>query len=300
MGRSDHPRSNVPFAAASSVQEFVVEAPKLSTSVSASASPSASVATRTGEKTASEIAQIFARGSNHELFTKDEQEHRDGDHGANDDGDSESSNSDDVFTAYDEGRDFPEIDFSSGKSIDQFDMSKSRTSDRNHAGWKEDNPTNRRIPVSSIDFEFDAKERSPKMIDSNKDKSINVNGDVIVDNEKPGSNAKEAQNVTAEVPKSSGNEPTPKIENTTEKTSSPEENSDFGQKIDTSLFDLSDDNYDSDAMTWRPLRLTPNGVFKTDVSEVISTSTGNGETIVTVLSSDSWIPNAGPIMKERD
>jgi hypothetical protein len=70
--------------------------------------------------------------------------------------------------------------------------------------------------------------------------------------------------------------------------------------IDTSLFDLSDDDIDRDSMTWRPLRLTPNGVFQTDASEIISTSSGNGETVVTVLSSDSWIPNAGPIMKERD
>ena len=53
-------------------------------------------------------------------------------------------------------------------------------------------------------------------------------------------------------------------------------------------------------MTWRPLRLTPNGVFKTDVSEVLSTSNGDGDTIVTVLASDSWIPNGGPIMSERD
>ena len=266
------------------------------------------MATRTGEKTASEIAQIFARGNNHELFTVDEKEERDngnngnnGNDGNNGD-DSEVSNSDDVFSAYDdEGRDFPEIDFSSGKSIDQFDMSKSRNSDRNHAGWKEDNPTNRRIPVSSIDFEFDPKERSPKMIDSNSDKSNNAD----VNAEKPDNgNFKDAKNASsAEGPKPAGKKPeaTPP-ENTTEKSSasSPEESSNFGQKIDTSLFDLSDDNYDSDAMTWRPLRLTPNGVFKTDVSEVISTSTGNGETIVTVLSSDSWIPNGGPIMKERD
>ena len=117
------------------------------------------------------------------------------------------------------------------------------------------------------------------MIDSNSDQSVSVDESTSEqkDNDKAEKDSREVKDQ--------------KFENITESSSVVEtklESSNVEQKIDTSLFDLSDDNFDTDVMTWRPLRLTPNGVFKTDVSEVISTSTGDGETIVTVLSSDSW------------
>jgi len=117
------------------------------------------------------------------------------------------------------------------------------------------------------------------MIDSNSDQSVSVDESTSEhkDNDKAEKDSREVKEQ--------------KFENITESSSVVEtklESSNVEQKIDTSLFDLSDDNFDTDVMTWRPLRLTPNGVFKTDVSEVISTSTGDGETIVTVLSSDSW------------
>ena len=194
--------------------------------------------------------------------------------------DSESSNSDKSISFSDENRNFGEIDFSAGRNVDQFDMSKSPKTDRNHAGSKE--VETNRLPVSSINFEFDvSKERSPKMIDGN---SENLNNFEIQKENDDKNNSSLSHQV--EPPKEEL-----KLENKTEN---------FSEKIDTSLFDISDDNFDADVMTWRPLRLTPNGVLRTDVSEVISTSNENGETIVTVLSSDSWIPNGGPIMKERD
>jgi hypothetical protein len=192
--------------------------------------------------------------------------------------DSESSNSDKSISYSDENRKFGEIDFSSGRNVDQFDMSKTPKIDRNNAGSKD--PEANRLPVSSINFEFDvSKERSPKMIDGNSEKSTNFEIQKENEDKKNTSNSNQApiEEINAEI----------KTEN-------------FSEKIDTSLFDISDDNFDGDVMTWRPLRLTPNGVLRSDVSEVISTSNENGETIVTVLSSDSWIPNGGPIMKERD
>ena len=296
--RPDHPRSNIPFAAASTMQEFVVEAPAPNTS-SSSSRPG-----RVGEKTAAEIAEIYARDDFSDIFSAD----IGGDNGDGDDGnDSETSNSDKMISVSGR-RDFGEIDFSSGKSIDQFDMSKTRTSDRNLAGWREQSQISQRnpIPVSSINFEFDnSKERSPKMIDSNSNK-LSDNFERLADavayddhHEKDSRLEKEEKKV--ENKKIENNTERTNVENKIESHSSTSvEASNVEQKIDTSLFDLSDDNFDTDAMTWRPLRLTPNGVFKTDVSEVLSTSNGDGDTIVTVLASDSWIPNGGPIMSERD
>ena len=74
--RPDHPRSNIPFAAASTMQEFVVEAPAPNTS-SSSSRPG-----RVGEKTAAEIAEIYARDDFSDIFSAD----IGGDNGDGDDG----------------------------------------------------------------------------------------------------------------------------------------------------------------------------------------------------------------------
>ena len=215
---------------------------------------------------------------------------------SDEDQDSESSNSDKTFS-YDErssDKKFGGMDFESGRNVDQFDMSKTGNGDRNQAGTKEViSPTKNQLPVSSINFEFDgSKERSPKMIDENSDVKLSNN----YESSKLSNNFETSKSTLTNNSSNDTLLNEPKVE--TNSTDSYVDN----EKIDTSLFDISDDNFDNgDAMTWRPMRLSANGILRMDASEVISTSNAEtGETIVTVLESDSWIPNGGPIMKERD
>ena len=285
---------------------------------------------RLGEKTAAQIAQIYARSSSNspnidellarsnfqkskQILSEDKDEKLaevDTDY----DQDSESSNSDRVTSYQDSnkkvrnsnkssektGRDLDGFDFASGRLVDQFDMSRHVKKDRNFAGSKDPNPA---VPVSSMNFEFDAKERSPKMINSNSDHSNNFeNFNSTLEESKNNSTVEQFEttnstNVYTHGLKSSENK---NVKDTkTEETKSDSKKTEF-DKIDTSLFDISDDNIDGDILTWRPMRLSSNGQLQVDASEVISTSNPGGETIVTVLQSDSWIPNGGPIMSERD
>jgi hypothetical protein len=223
-----------------------------------------------------------------------------GDESEDDDQDSESSNSDKTFS-YDHrssGKPFGGMDFDSGRNVDQFDMSKTGNRDRNQAGTKEVvSSTKNKLPVSSINFEFDgSKERSPKMIDENSDGKSSNNYE-----SSKASNNSVSSNSSNYFESSKSNTNNTLLNESKVDTNSTEIYID-NEKIDTSLFDISDDNFDNgDAMTWRPMRLSANGILRTDASEVISTSNAEtGETIVTVLESDSWIPNGGPIMKERD
>ncbi len=144
------------------------------------------------------------------------------------------------------------MDFASGRNVDQFDMSKTGHGDRNQAGTKEViSSTKNALPVSSINFEFDgSKERSPKMIDENSD----VKSSNDFESSKPSNNFESSKSSNKfEALKSTNTSSTndtllnePKVD-----TNSTENYVDK-EKIDTSLFDISDDNFDNgDAMTWR-------------------------------------------------
>jgi len=168
------------------------------------------------------------------------------------------------------------------------------------------------IPISSIDFEFDNRqnnaERSPKMIDDNSSNEQSVHDEISTKSQHKKSSTNNSSNETKKDQKNGSKSST--VENNKSSTNDDATSStkkDETQrnleneevKVDTSLFDLSDHNTDDDFFSWRPLKMSSTGQLKLEASEVIS-ETSNGENIVTLLQSDSWVPNSGPILTERD